>query len=256
MGLFAVVFLIAIVPKDNIASFMCNYVRGYDVFARMCANLPSSAIPAASGEFVASRINSACVDAQGLKMSVVFDAALTGEALVQVFSTGPDFFPSTSGLTDTYEFNRTLTTAVDHLDLIIPVESMSGGELIFGNVVVSGNPASSYVSYLTNVSDCSLSDTLSPNAAPTGVPSIHSATCLPSRQLMIAFAFEEPVLGQYQALVADSPYRLASVVTQPAVLFFSGEPPPEGPIIVKLVSAPDEIVVFEETYTPPVCGNP
>jgi hypothetical protein len=255
MTLFAVVFLIAIVPKDDITSFVCDYVRNYDGFAQMCSNRPSGGTSTVSGEFVASRVDSACVDAQGLKISVAFDSALTGEALIQVFSTGPDFFPSARGLTDTYEVSRTLTNAVDHLDLVIPVVSMSGGELLFGNVVVNGNPAYSHVSYLTNVSDCSLSRALPSNPALTSIPSIHSATCLPNNQLMIAFAFEEAVLGQYQAFVADRPYKLASVVTQPSVLFFSGESPPDGPIVVKLVSATNETVVFEETYTPPVCGG-
>jgi hypothetical protein len=253
MGFFAALFLIVAVPKDNLTSFVCNYTRSYDAFAQMCANADSNVPQANSGEFIASRIDSACVDAQGLKISVEFDAALTGEALIQVFSTGPDFFPSSRGLTDTYELSRTFTTAVDHLDLVIPVESMSAGELIFGNVVVDGVGASSHVTYLINVSDCSLSSALPSNPALTSIPSIHSATCLPDKQLMIAFAFEEPVLGHYHALVADRPYKLSSVVTQPSILFFSGEPPPEGPVVVKLVSATDEIVVFEETYTPPVC---
>jgi hypothetical protein len=132
---------------------------------------------------------------------------------------------------------------------------MSAGELIFGNVFVNGNSASSHVTYLINVSDCSLSSALPFNPALTGIPSIHSATCLPGEQLMIAFAFEEPVLGQYQATVAGIPYKISSVVTQPSLLFFSGEPPPEGPIVVKLISAVDESVVWEETFTPPVCGT-
>jgi hypothetical protein len=248
MSLFAVALLIAMVPKDGLTGFVCTYVRGYDVFARMCANVPSD-------EFVPSRIDSACVDAEGLKISVAFDSPLTGDALIQVFSTGPDFFPSSRGLTDTYEVNRTLTPAVDHLDLVIPVESMSEGELIFGNIVVSGNAASSHVSYLANVSDCSLNNGLPSNTALTSIPSIHSATCLSSTQLMIAFAFEEPLRGQYQVLVANTPYKLASVVTQPSMLFFSGELPPKGPVVISLVSATDQSVVIEETYTPPICGN-
>jgi hypothetical protein len=252
MGFFAVVFLIAMAPRGSITGFVCNYAG----FARMCSNVSAGATPVPSSEFVTARINSACVDTQGLKMSVGFDIALTGEALIQVFSTGTDFFPSARGLTDTYEINRTLTPPVDHLDLVIPVESMSGGELIFGNVVVSGDRASSYVTYLINISNCSVSSVLPSIPPPTGNISIHSATCLPNKQLMIAFAFEEPVLGQYQALVADTPYTLASVVTQPAVLFFAGKPPSQGPVVAKLVSVMDESIVFEETYTPPVCdGN-
>jgi hypothetical protein len=57
-------------------------------------------------------------------------------------------------------------------------------------------------------------------------------------------------------LVADIPYELASVINQPATLFFSGEAPPEGPVVIRLVSAIDEVTVFEETYTPPVCSAP
>jgi hypothetical protein len=132
---------------------------------------------------------------------------------------------------------------------------MSEGELIFGNIVVNGNPVSSHVTYLINVPDCSRSSAVPPNPALSGIPSIDSATCLPSKQLMIAFAFREPVLGQYRTMVADTPYKLASVVTQPSILFFSGELPPAGPIVIKLISATDEIAVFEDTYTPPVCGG-
>jgi hypothetical protein len=71
---------------------------------------------------------------------------------------------------------------------------------------------------------------------------------------MISFEFDKPVLGQYQALVADLPYQLTSVVNQPAVLYFSGEPPREGPAIIKLISATDQVVVFEETHTTPACN--
>ena len=72
---------------------------------------------------------------------------------------------------------------------------------------------------------------------------------------MIAFEFESQVLGQYRASVGDTPYQLASVINQPATLFFSGEPPPEGPIVIRLVSVTDEAMVFEETYSPPFCGT-
>ena len=63
------------------------------------------------------------------------------------------------------------------------------------------------------------------------------------------------MLGQYRALVGDMPYHLASVINQPAMLFFSGQPPPNGPIVIKLISATDKVVLFEETYTPPVCSD-
>lgn len=248
MGFFAVLFLIIAVPKDRFTSFVCSYAIGFDGFAQICSD---------SGQLITSKINSACVDAQGLKISVAFDVPLTGEAHIQVFSAGPDFFPSALGMTDTYEIGMTITTAVDHLDLAIPVQSMPVGEKIFGNIVVSKESVSSQVAYLINVSACSTSGapaaTQTPMSGLNRIPIIQSATCLPSGQLMIAFEFEKPVLGQYQLLVANMPYQLASVVNQPALLFFSGEPPPEGPIVIRLISAIDQEVVFEETYTPPVC---
>lgn len=71
---------------------------------------------------------------------------------------------------------------------------------------------------------------------------------------MIAFEFEGPVLGQYRALVDEMPYQLASVINQPAMLFFSGQPPTDGPVVIRLISATDEEIVFEETYTPPACS--
>jgi hypothetical protein len=255
MTLFAAVFLFIAVPKDDITKFVCNYARDFDAFVRMCSNFPSPVGTAVSDQLITSKINSACVDAQGLKIFVAFDVPLTGEAHIQVFSTGPDFFPSARGLTDTYETSMILTTPVDHLDLIIPVDSLPVGEPIFGNIIVSEESVSSYVAYLINVSDCSTASAPPSNFSPTDIPVIQSATCLPSKQLMIAFEFEKLVLGQYQALVADIPYQLASVVSQPAVLFFAGDSPPEGPIVIRLVSATDQVVVFEETYTPPVCSD-
>jgi hypothetical protein len=252
MILFAAVFLLVVVPKGNITNFVCTYAGDYDGFAGMCSN-QQSPTPEGPGQVVTSQLTSACVDDQGLKVSVAFDIPLTGEARIQIFSTGPDFFPSAQGMTDTYEFNTTIATEVDHLDLIIPVDSMPVGERIFGNIAVSEQGVSSHVAYLIIVSDCSITSVLPPDLTPNEIPIISSATCLPSRQLMIAFEFEGPVLGQYRALVADIPYQLASVVSQPAILFFSGQPPPEGPIVIRLISATDEVVVFEETYTPPVC---
>jgi len=218
----------------------------------MCSDVSS---PASSSEWVASRIDSACVDAQGLKILVWFDQPLTGAANIQIFSTGPDFFPSEQGMTDTYEVSRIMTTVVDQLDLVIPVDSMPVGEQIFGNIVVSGEGAHSQVAYLLEVSDCSTTSEPPTNPQNDNTPLIQSATCLPSNQLMIAFEFDRPVLGQYQALVDDIPYQLSSVVSQPAMLFFSGEPPPEGPVLIRLVSALDEVTVFEETHTPPICGG-
>jgi hypothetical protein len=194
------------------------------------------------------------VDSEGLQISVLIDEPLSGVADVQVFSTGPDFFPSEQGMTDTYEIGRTITDPVDQLDLVIPVDSMPVGEKIFGNIIIDGEGSYSQVAYSLMVSDCSTANT-PPSHSISDIPTIQSAACLPSRQLMIAFEFERPVFGQYQALVDGKPYQLASIVSQPALLFFSGEPPLEGPIVIKLVSATDEAIVLEETYTPPVCGG-
>jgi hypothetical protein len=254
MTLFAGIFLIAIMPKGNMTKVVCNFVGTSDVFARMCSN-ESAATPSGHEQIISSRIYIACVDSQGLKISVAFDERLAGEANIQVFSTGPDFFPSEQGMTDTYDIYQTLTTAVDHLDLIIPVESMPIGEQIFGNIVVDDDNTYSHLAYVLEVSDCSTNGVPSSTPAVSGTPVIQNATCLPSRQLMITFEFDGPVLGQYQVLISDIPYRLSSVVSQPALLFFSGEPPPSGPIVISLISATNEVTVFEETYTPPVCGG-
>jgi hypothetical protein len=255
MIVFATIFLLVVIGKDNIMSFVCNY----EGFAGICSNLPSPLTSAGSGQFVASKIDSVCVDDNGMKMLISFESPLTGEARLQIFSTGPDFFPSDQGMTDTYETSRTITTAVDHLELIIPVASMPVGEQIFGNIIVSdGEDVFSHVAYLLNVYDCSAVNPPLPNETimpVAGIPTIYSATCLPNQQLMIAFEFDKPVLGQYQVLVANLPYQLASVVSQPAMLFFSGDSPPEGPVIIRLVSAIDQAVVFEETYTPPNCSH-
>lgn len=251
MSLIATSVLTIAVAKDNIMGFVCNYATGHDGFSRICPSLPS---PTGSGLFVASKINSACLDADGLKILVAFDEPLTGVADIQVFSTGDDYFPSEQGLADSFKINMTIPAAVDHLDLVIPVDAMPVGVQIFGNIVVSEEGVSSHLSYFMNVPDCSTIGALPPQLIPIGSPIIHSATCLPTRHLMIAFEFEESIPGQYQALVAGTPYQLASIINQPAMLFFSGEPPPEGPIIIKLVSAVDQVVLFEESYTAPVCG--
>jgi hypothetical protein len=255
MSLFAIIFLIAIAPKDNVTSLICNYVRGYDLFARMCPNLPLSSSSSASGEFVASRIISACLDRPGLRLSIAFDKPIAGASNIQVFTTGDDYFPSEQGISDSFRMSMIVPSAVDNLDFMIPVDAMPVGEQIFGNFFISDEAASSFVAYSMNVTDCSITATPPIGSTPNDIPTINSATCLPSRHLMIAFEFENQVLGQYRALVADVPYQLASVINQPATLFFSGEAPPAGPVVIKLISATDEVIVFEETYTPPVCGG-
>jgi hypothetical protein len=253
MGLFAALLILVAAPRNEITGLVCSIIGNADVFARLCSGVPPAAVQG-PGELIVSRIVSACVDSEGLQISVLIDEPLTGVADVQVFSTGPDFFPSEQGMTDTYEISRTITSPVDQLDLVIPVDLMPVGEKIFGNILIDGEGSYSQVAYSLSVSDCSTANT--PPSNPTNdIPTIQSATCLPSRQLMIAFEFERPMFGQYQALVDGKPYQLASIVSQPAILFFSGEPPPEGPIVIRLISATDEAIVFEETYTPPVCGG-
>jgi hypothetical protein len=250
---FAAIFLLTVVGKDNIVGFACNY----DGLEDICSNLSTPIASEDSDLLIPSKINHACVDANGLKISVAFESPITGNAGIQIFSTGPDFFPSGQGMTDTYEMRTTIATAVDHLDLVIPVASMPEGEQIFGNIIVSDEGVSSHVAYLINVHECSTNTALLPDGimeSINGVPEIYSMTCLPGHQLMIAFEFDKPVLGQYQALVANEPYQLASVVTQPAMLFFSGVSPQNGPTVIRLVSATNQAVVFEETFTPPVCN--
>jgi hypothetical protein len=254
MSLFAIVILVAGLPKGSMTNFVCSYVRDYDGFSGLCSDRTTPPTPASSDQLIASKINSVCLDDQGLKISAAFDEPLTGVADIQVFSTGDDYFPSEQGLADSFKISMTIPTAVDHLDLVIPVDAMPVGIQIFGNIFVSEEGVSSHLSYFLNVFDCSTIGALPSQLIPIDSPIIHSATCLPSRQLMIAFEFEESVPGQYQVLVADIPYQLASVINQPAMLFFSGEPPPEGPIVIRLVSATDQEVVFEDSYTPPVCG--
>jgi hypothetical protein len=235
MGLFAAVLIIVALARNN----------------------ESISLPGAtpSGELVVSRITSACLDNEGLKISVVFDEPLTGTANIQVFTTGDDYFPSDQGISDSFRMNENVSNETDHLDILVPVDAMPVGEQVFGNIVVSDEDVSSFVAYSLNVSDCSETAMFPPDATLNEHPIIRSATCLPSQQLMIAFEFEGPVLGQYRVMVDEIPYRLASVINQPATLFFSGESPPEGPVEIRLISATDEVTVFEETYTPPVCGG-
>lgn len=252
MGLFAALFLIIVVPQ-NIAGFVCRLTGDSSMFSRMCSDLPVL-VPTDANPIVASRVISACLSNDGLKLSVAFDEPLTGASNIQVFTTGDDYFPSEQGISDSFRMNTTVHSAADQVEFIIPVDSMPVGEQIFGNFAINDEDVSSFVAYSMNVTDCS--EKSQPTFSPTldDIPMINSATCLPSRHLMIAFAFESQVFGQYRASVADIPYQLASVINQPATLFFSGEPPPPGPVVIKLISATDEVTVFQETYTPPLCG--
>jgi hypothetical protein len=253
MVVFAALFLIIAVPQSNMTVFVCRYAGNSTIFARMCSDLPSPR-SAGSSQIVASRVISACLNREGLAISVAFDEPLTGASDIQVFTTGDDYFPSEQGISDSFKINMTVPDAADHLDFMIPVDAMPVGEQIFGNFFISGGGVSSFVAYSMNVTDCSISSAPTPDSTLTDLPTINSATCLPNMRLMIAFEFKSHVLGQYRASVADIPYQLASVINQPATLFFSGEPPPAGQVVIRLVSANDEEVVFEETYTPPVCG--
>jgi hypothetical protein len=83
----------------------------------------------------------------------------------------------------------TVTSAVDHVDFIIPVDSMPEGEQIFGNFVINDEGVSSFVAYSMNVSDCA-----EPVRPLPGTTPVDSATFLPIRHLMIDFQFEHQVL--------------------------------------------------------------
>ncbi|HSL46886.1 MAG TPA: hypothetical protein VK897_25840 [Anaerolineales bacterium] len=254
MGLFAALLLILAMPRNQITGFVCNSLGGARVFTQMCSHLPSPAL-AGSEELVASHITSACLDSEGLRISVAFAEPLVGASNIQVFTTGDDYFPSEQGISDSFRMSISLPDAADHLDILIPVDSMPVGEQIFGNILIRDQSVSSFVAYSIIVPDCSINNVSPATLSPEAVPTVRGATCLPDGHLMLAFLFEEPVLGQYRVLVDETPYQLASVINQPATLFFSGDAPPEGPVLVRLISATDDATVFEETYTPPVCGG-
>ena len=91
MTLFAAVLLLTAVPQGSVTNFVCTYTRNYEGFASLCLDSPPSTSEG-PGQLVTSRINYACVDDQGLKISVSFSQPLTGAANIQVFSMGPDFF--------------------------------------------------------------------------------------------------------------------------------------------------------------------
>jgi hypothetical protein len=250
MGFLAVLLLVVLVSRTTLRTTLC----GFEILSPICSNQqPVVALPQ-SEEFIPSRIDIACVDAEGLKVTILFDEPVTGEALVQVFSTGPDFFPSEQGMTDTYEISTRFDNSSEQMELVIPVDSMPVGEPIFGNIVLNEEGFYSHVAYLVDVSDCAHAGEPSSNSTPAGIPIIYSATCLSGDQMMIAFEFDDAVPGQYQAMVANMPYQLAAVVSQPALLYFSGYRPPEGPTLIRLVSAIDQSVLLEETYNPPVCN--
>jgi hypothetical protein len=253
MGLVAALFLLIALPQ-NLTAFVCSLAGESAMFAGMCSDT-SAPTPSGGSQIVASRIISACLNSEGLKLSVAFDKPLTGTSNIQVFTTGDDYFPSEQGISDSFRMNMNISSAADQVDFVIPVDSMPVGEQIFGNFDINDEGVSSFVAYSMKVTDCAVTSGPPPSPAPDDTPTINSATCLPSRHLMIAFQFENQVLGQYRALVADIPYELASVINEPATLFFSGDPPPDGPVLIKLVSATDEVIVFEESYTPPSCGT-
>ena len=101
---------------------------------------------------------------------------------------------------------------------------------------------------------CSIAEEL---LAPDHTPEIINATCVgkgAGKQLMIVFKFDQDVIGEYAALVADIPYELASVTQYPDRLYYFGTPPPQGPITIKLVSTSNQAIAYKEIYTPVVCG--
>ena len=92
---------------------------------------------------------------------------------------------------------------------------------------------------------------------PDGIPVILNSTCVgkgAGKQLMIVFEFEQDVIGEYSALVADNPYELAPVTQYPDRLYYFGTPPPQGTITIQLLSIPDQEIAFVDRYIPVVCG--
>ena len=256
MSLFAAVLLIFVTAKDRIGSFFCSN----EAFAGMCSDQYPADTIAIPNQLINSEIVSACVDTQGLKISIALDAPLAGVANIQVFTTGEDVFPSEQGMADSFRTSMAIPGSTAQLDFLIPVESMPVGERIFGNIVTSQEKVvSSHAAYFVEVSDCSLAGETIPN--PTlitdyaNVPTGYKATCLAGNRVMIGWEFDKPVLGQYRALVAGIPYHLASIGNQPVVLFFSGDAPPDGPISIQLVSGTDQTILFEETFTAPICTS-
>ncbi|HEU0291503.1 MAG TPA: hypothetical protein VFR47_02130 [Anaerolineales bacterium] len=254
MILFVAAFVMLITVKDNITGFACQY----EALKSICSGNVSPSIN--SEQFTRSMISSACVDTQGLQITLVLGSAVDGRADVQVFTTGEDVFPTEQGMSDSFKMSLAIPAPTNRLDFVIPVESMPVGEHIFGNIVTTREKViSSYVAYFVKVSDCSTTD--SPSANPTlmtsqeDIPIQHETTCLPGNRLMVAFEFDKPVFGQYQAMVAGRPYQLVSVGNQPAALFFSGEHPGGKPVAIRLLSATDQAVLFEESSTPPVCDT-
>jgi len=255
MSLFAA-FVLGIASKDSITGFVCQY----ESFNKICATMSSLPPRINPDKFVTTQINSACVNDQGLQISVVSGPPLFGKANIQVFTTGEDVFPSESGMEDSFRMSMAIPDAADQLGFIIPVESMPVGEHIFGNIVVEdAGVIFSHVAFFIQISDCSAIDTAASNPTlitdQNLVPTTYRATCLPDNRQMVEFEFDKPVFGQYQALVGNLPYQLVSVGNQPAILFFSGDSPPAGVENIKLISATDQTVIFDETYTPPVCEN-
>jgi len=93
--------------------------------------------------------------------------------------------------------------------------------------------------------------------APDRAPEIINTTCVGKgdfKQLMVVFEFDQDVIGEYAAFVADIPYELAPVASNPERLYYYGTPPPQGPITIKLVSTSHQEIAYEGIYTPVVCG--
>lgn len=251
MSLFVTVFVIIILAREGSWRFVCQY----EGLEGLCTDPSSVSIPGVSDPLIASEVISACVDADGLRLSVAFGSPLAGEADIQVFTTGEDVFPSERGMSDTFITTTAIPAETDHLDIEIPVESMSVDEHVFGNITVrTENVVSSHVSYFVIVSGCSAVSSPATTAANDNHPTTYRMTCLANERLMIAFEFDQPVFGQYQTLVGNQPFALASVGNQPAILFFSGDFLADGPTTIKLISATSQIVLLEETVSLPDCS--
>jgi hypothetical protein len=75
MSAFATALLILGTTRDRIGRFLCGYMD----IGEICSNTPSANTVNASGELIDSQIISACVDTDGLKISVAFGAPLAHE---------------------------------------------------------------------------------------------------------------------------------------------------------------------------------
>ncbi len=213
----------------------------------------------------------ACLDGNDLTIAIQFDRPVTGEAHLQVFSSGGSDFltqPDATGFQQrTNNFNKTenITAAIARWEIVIPTSSNPVGIGISGTFVlfplVGEAPNSAWVEFSMEVLECNPTEILPPTETPTptpnpdGTPAIINSICVSNTQLMIVFEFQQPVTGLYEVFVNGIPYQLTPVPDQPDRQFFIGAAPPGGgmPTIV-LQSLPDHALVLEVAdYSVPQC---